>query len=105
MTDQAYSFLVAGGLVLASAYSIWLLLRLQARDRAGRAAREERARAALIPSGSEAFDAGAVAALNGVEVWTNPYCKPSSRPQDATAWAAGWCYGRQVWRDSWRAED
>lgn len=105
MTDQAYSFLVAGGLAAVSALLAWQLLRMHARDRAGRAAREERARAALIPSGSAAFDAGAVAALDGVEAWANPHCTPSHLPKDATAWAAGWCYGRQVWRDSWRAED
>lgn len=105
MTDQAYSFLVAVGLAAVSAALVWQLVRMHVRDRAGRAAREERARAALISSGSAAFDAGAVAALDGVEVWANPHCRPSSMPKDATAWAAGWCYGRQVWRDSWRAAD
>lgn len=105
MTDQAFSFLVAGGLATVSAALVWLTVRMHARDRASRAARDERARAALVPSGSAVFDAGAVAALDGVDVWTNPHCSPSSTPKDATAWAAGWCYGRQLWRDSWRAQD
>lgn len=104
MTDQAYSFIVAGGLAAAGASLVWILVRMNARDRADREAREQRARAAQVPSGSAAFDAGAVAALDGVEAWTNPHCSPSSMPKDATAWAAGWCYGRQLLRDAWRTK-
>lgn len=104
MTDQAYSFLVAGGMAAAGAALVWLLVRMNARDRADRDAREQRARAAQVRSGSAVFDAGAVAALDGTEQWTNPHCSPSGKPQAATAWAAGWCYGRQLLRDAWRAE-
>jgi len=105
VNDHVINALISLAFFTLAALLLWLLVRMNVRERARRAAREERARAALVPSGSAAFDAGAVASLDGVAAWQNPHCTPSRLPKDATAWAAGWCYGRQVWRDSWRADE
>lgn len=97
--------IVAAALLAVACAGLVLYVRISRADRAHRDKVEQRARAALTPSGSAAFDSGALGALDGFEAWSNPHCTPSSLPKDAAAWAAGWCYGRQLLRDAWRAED
>lgn len=104
MSDSAFSFLVAGGMGALAVALAWLLVRMNARDRARRDAADDRARQlaqAQLDSGS-AFGLGAAAALMGGEFWENPHCTPTGSVVDSRGWHAGWCYGHRLLRNVWR---
>lgn len=51
--------------------------------------------AGFIDAHCEGFNA----ALGGKEFWQNPYAQCHERPEEFTAWLAGWCEGKQYTED------
>jgi hypothetical protein len=105
VNDHVINALISLAFFTLAALLLWVLVRMNVRERARRDAVDQRARAARLPSRSTSFNAGALAALDGIEAWENPHCSPSSSKDDGAAWAAGWCHGRQLLRDAARSED
>lgn len=105
MSDQEINLIAAAALLALIVLAAWGLRRISAQDRADREALDRRARASKVESVNSAFNAGTEAALDGQEFWTNPHCSPSGIKDKSQAWAAGWCYGRQLLRDARRADD
>ncbi len=62
-----------------------------------------RARAALQESPATTYGAGAHAALDGANLWQNPYCTPGESNDRAMAWFAGYFYGQKLLNDALEA--
>lgn len=90
----AFGVAFLAGLVLA------FVRHVRRQGRARRANIQQRARVAQVRSGSDAFDLGAVAALDGAPAWANPHGRSNGAKEKFVAWSAGWCYGRQLLRDA-----
>lgn len=89
---DAAAIFVAVLIVGTIAIHLWFRREDQrARDQA-----TARARAALMSAPGSTFDEGANAAIDGLEVWQNPYCVPGESNERSLAWTNGWCYGLQL---------
>ena len=69
-----------------------------ARDKQGGEQVKQRARAAVAGTPGTTFHNGAMAAIDGDELWENPHSEPKEGPEQHVTWAAGWCYGKQMLR-------
>ncbi len=84
-----FLMLLVAGLVAIALWSVW-------KERQARKAAIAKARAALLDSPATTFGAGAHAALDGAELWQNPFCGPGESNDRAMAWLAGHFYGQQL---------
>jgi hypothetical protein len=106
VNDHVINALISLAFFTLAALLLWVLVRMNVRERMRRDAADDRARKLAqeqLDSGS-AFGIGAANALMGGEFWENPHCTPTGSVVDSRGWHAGWCYGHRQLREVWRAK-